>query len=146
MSAQTRNDRILSWWRPIGALVVGWACTSANAGFEDRTYDEQRVLAGDQMRLILQNFGVCGDVQDCRKKQLVFSSPTPGGFGIDVYSTTDDRIKKEIISACLEIFMSNPKVRRLDIGIFAGTFKTDDWSMLFKKRQMILTVRFEREE
>ncbi|MCK6434441.1 MAG: hypothetical protein L6Q68_15615 [Aquabacterium sp.] len=146
MSAQTQNDRTLTWWRPFGALVVGLACTSAKAGFEDRAFDEQRVLAGDQMRQILHNYGACADVQDCRQKQLVFSSPAPGGFSIVVYHAIDSKAQRAAISACSDIFISNPRMRLLHLSVVAGAFEVGAWPGLFKRRRATVTIKFEREE
>lgn len=146
MSAQTRNDRIFSWWRPIGALVLGLACTSANAGFEDRTFDEQRVLAASQMRLILEHHGICNDAQDCRRRQLVFASPARGGFRIVIYHAIDSEVQRAVVSACGDIFMSNPRMQRLGLSIVGGSFEVGASPGLFKKHRAMLTVDFEREE
>lgn len=106
----------------------------AHAGFEDRTFEEFRLNFTKDAGAILINSNLCSSIGDCGRKKLIFTSPWPKGFSVQIYGVTDNDSLKKITNLCAEyfwhskahpnIFLSiyyNPKDHYLESPIWKST-------------------------
>ncbi|MCC7152911.1 MAG: hypothetical protein IT501_12960 [Rubrivivax sp.] len=127
-------------------LSFGAICADALAGFEDRTFDEFRVLTTKRITERLISNNVCRDIIDCQQKKVVFASPAPNGFEVQIYSPRIGvELQKEMTSICQEVFFSNSGMKSISLSVSDEIFSdVINRSIFSRKRELVFKIQFRR--
>ena len=83
----------------------------AAAGFEDRTFERERLQIADEIGEILVNKGVCKGRRINCGGEIYFVGPMIGGIEITTYGILDMAIIREIVSKVMILFEHNERIK-----------------------------------
>ncbi|WP_126462790.1 hypothetical protein [Sulfuritortus calidifontis] len=91
----------------------------SEAGFEDRTFENQRLdLARKSENILIEN-GVCSSIKDCRNKKLIFISPAKSGINVKTYSISSKAALQQLTSQCAKAFLDANGAINITIEMFS---------------------------
>ncbi|MDR2925972.1 MAG: hypothetical protein LBU76_08535 [Azoarcus sp.] len=127
------------------AAFLGLFCTCSFAGFEDRTFEKERLQMGDEIEEIFIKYGICKEKRKvCEGKEEFFASPLSGGFYIATYGVTSMKIINEIISKVVELYDKNRRIR-IEMYCYSIT-KKDSMAKFFGIDTPFLKLELKREQ
>jgi len=113
------------------------------AGFEDRTYEVQRLELVHSINEVMVKGGLCSSNNDCNKKQLLFASPGRSGVNVDLYGVSDYAVLKDIAAICVEMFFRHSGEMSITLRAFEVS-KTEDLKRPFwKSRKPYINIKLE---
>jgi|LZQO01.1.fsa_nt_gb hypothetical protein len=113
------------------------------AGFEDRTYEVQRLELVRSINEIMVKGGLCSSDNDCNKKQLMFASPGRSGVDIGLYGVSDVAIVRSITDVCVAMFFRHSGAMSITIEVYQMSKAEDLRRPFWRSRSPYMEIKFE---
>lgn len=125
-------EKIMNGIFRVMVLIFGLIHFQADAGFEDRRFEESRIrLAGDIKDILVQS-GDCPSQSTCPNVSIIVT-PIKGGVGVQLWGKTKGaNTMQAILLRCNSFFLQDSSIRVIYVDFYSIT-KSDAMNLPFWK-------------
>lgn len=131
------------WRRLLSVLALAF-CAYSYAGNEDRRFEGARLAAAKEIKSILVERRFCISIAECGARNVLFVSPTAGGFAVLIHELKDEAIVREISLICARYFFANENIEKIYLAIIAGSKADEDRGGIFFNSKATYIFEYKR--